>query len=767
MSEKNEKSGLDDPDYTRNVPALDMHQSTAPSTPTANVYATSTAGAHDEDVFSESGLSNATFPVATPLSHAHHRSNSFHNAPPKEDGFFARRIALWAARVATDQHPEGVTQDTCKPEEPRGSGNAQAHTVRRWNKSRVSRTVNTEQPGSAAEKLAERRQGTSKNARVSSMLWHMTSDRVLRPWALLTGDQGVWLLGQYYGPNESAGRGMRLMRANSTGSGSSSARSAITDSSAVPDMPRMDPASDLWRKRQWRLKLEQDVGSLIWCTYRNKFPPIAHDGHIGADEEATSAAVSAATEELCCVPEKESATQGEHTPTETQADNACQAPPSYTALAHLLTHPTEVLYNTTAARNWLLVQLENRGWQLPRLLAQLPVAAGLQGSNDAPTPTIVASSIQTIFDTVERDVVQTIRGPIAASIPIARWRESLVSLSDTAGVPALWGYVNSLYRNVSSITRPAGLTSDAGWGCMLRSVQSLLANALIRVQLGQDWRVPSNSDATRTVEYARYTRTLSWFFDDPSMACPFSIHRLASEGKKLGMDIGSWFGPSTAAAAAQKLVDNFPACGMGIVVTNDGLVCIDKVRRLACTGDGSGWERPVLILVAQRLGLHTVPVSYRSSLKQTFSFPQSVGIAGGRPSSSLYFIGTQRDQLLYLDPHTVRPSVPFRHPPPSLQDATLPGGDAPEQSAMLLQSWYCHAYSTPELVSYHTNQAQQMSIAGMDPSMLFGFLCTDEASLLDLKERVQYLEMPLFSIGASPPSRDTQETATGDWTEVR
>ncbi|KAJ6470138.1 hypothetical protein DFH09DRAFT_1221217 [Mycena vulgaris] len=47
-----------------------------------------------------------------------------------------------------------------------------------------------------------------------------------------------------------------------------------------------------------------------------------------------------------------------------------------------------------------------------------------------------------------------------------------------------------------------------------------------------------------------------------------------------------------------------------------------------------------------------------------YTFPQSVGIAGGRPSSSYYFVGVQGDGqgdgLFYLDPHHSRPAEPLR-----------------------------------------------------------------------------------------------------------
>jgi cysteine protease ATG4 len=52
-----------------------------------------------------------------------------------------------------------------------------------------------------------------------------------------------------------------------------------------------------------------------------------------------------------------------------------------------------------------------------------------------------------------------------------------------------------------------------------------------------------------TQEYATYVKIVSWFFDTPSPLAPFGVHRMALAGKGLGKDVGSWFGPSTAAGA--------------------------------------------------------------------------------------------------------------------------------------------------------------------------------------------------------------------------
>jgi len=120
--------------------------------------------------------------------------------------------------------------------------------------------------------------------------------------------------------------------------------------------------------------------------------------------------------------------------------------------------------------------------------------------------------------------------------------------------------------------------------------------------------------------------------------------------------------------------------------------------------------KPTLILVGIRLGPDRITPVYYEALKSSLTYPQSVGIAGGRPSSSHYFVGCQGDTFFYLDPHETRPALPFRSNPES--------------------------YTEEEVASGHTRRLRSLKIGEMDPSMLIGFLIKDEGDWDDWKRRV-------------------------------
>ncbi|KAF8588526.1 hypothetical protein K439DRAFT_1406329 [Ramaria rubella] len=362
-----------------------------------------------------------------------------------------------------------------------------------------------------------------------------------------------------------------------------------------------------------------------------------------------------------------------------------------------------------------------------------------------------------------------------------------------------------------------GWTSDTGWGCMLRTGQSLLANALIHLHLSRDWRRPLQAASSQ--DYASYVKILTWFLDNPSPLCPFGVHRMALAGKELGKDVGQWFGPSTAAGAIRRLVHEFPEAQLAVSLASDGVVFDSDVYAASNFGTDTRrrhtprfrWGgRAVLVLVGIRLGIDGVNPIYYEGVKALFMFPQSVGIAGGRPSSSYYFVGSQADSLFYLDPHHTRPAIPLRTPPED-DDGRMPYPqrrvtDSPEQQQSLplscsqqaqrsntgpTRAWsptspsrhtlapsplsheylsgtaspptdldpvldhYVNAYPPAELRTFHCERVRKMPISGLDPSMLLGFLCKDEADYQDFRVRVADLSKkhkPIFSIQEEPPT---------------
>lgn len=51
--------------------------------------------------------------------------------------------------------------------------------------------------------------------------------------------------------------------------------------------------------------------------------------------------------------------------------------------------------------------------------------------------------------------------------------------------------------------------------------------------------------------------------------------------------------------------------------------------------------KPVMLLLPTRFGLDKLTAKYATNLKQLFRIPQFLGIAGGRPGRSLYFVACQ------------------------------------------------------------------------------------------------------------------------------
>nr|XP_045620053.1 cysteine protease ATG4D-like [Procambarus clarkii]XP_045620054.1 cysteine protease ATG4D-like [Procambarus clarkii]XP_045620055.1 cysteine protease ATG4D-like [Procambarus clarkii]XP_045620056.1 cysteine protease ATG4D-like [Procambarus clarkii]XP_045620057.1 cysteine protease ATG4D-like [Procambarus clarkii] len=108
------------------------------------------------------------------------------------------------------------------------------------------------------------------------------------------------------------------------------------------------------------------------------------------------------------------------------------------------------------------------------------------------------------------------------------------------------------YRRQFPTLQDSTLTTDCGWGCMLRTGQMMLAHALIRHFLTKDWRYNKNITGPDDLVHRSILR---WFGDSPSPHCPLSLHNLVHFGQKLGKKAGDWYGPASVAYIFKEAVE--------------------------------------------------------------------------------------------------------------------------------------------------------------------------------------------------------------------
>ncbi|CAN6567403.1 unnamed protein product [Malus baccata var. baccata] len=276
-------------------------------------------------------------------------------------------------------------------------------------------------------------------------------------------------------------------------------------------------------------------------------------------------------------------------------------------------------------------------------------------------------------------------------------------------------------------------TSDVNWGCMLRSSQMLVAQALLFHRLGRSWTRPLHKPLDEA-----YIGILYHFGD--SETSTFSIHNLLQAGRAYDLAAGSWVGPYAMCRTWETLVrcrreatdlDDQPLPMAVYIVSGDEdgerggapVVCIEDASRhcLEFSRGQVDWT-PILLLVPLVLGLEKVNPRYIPSLRATFTFPQSLGIMGGKPGASTYIIGVQDEKALYLDPHEVQPVINIRRD--DLEADTL---------------------------SYHCNVIRHIPLDLIDPSLAIGFYCRDRDDFNDFCFRASKLAdesngAPLFTV---------------------
>uniref|UniRef100_A0A8D3BG80 Cysteine protease n=1 Tax=Scophthalmus maximus TaxID=52904 RepID=A0A8D3BG80_SCOMX len=309
------------------------------------------------------------------------------------------------------------------------------------------------------------------------------------------------------------------------------------------------------------------------------------------------------------------------------------------------------------------------------------------------------------------------------------------------------------------------LTSDCGWGCMLRAGQMMLAQALVLHFLGRDWtwsealalqpldaetwtttaakRLVASLEASLqgphrptdpglpTVPQAQapgsaeeadahlkdmYHRTLvSWFGDSPS--AHLGLHRLVRSGLTFGRQAGDWYGPAVVAHILKKAVEEAMDPGLAGITAYVSQDCtvysadVVESHRAPTAGQTS----------AERPGAPPPPRNNQPAAASTLPDGRAVIILipvrlGGEKTNPEYFdfaksilsleycigiIGGKPKQACYI--------VGFQ-----------------DDSLIYMDPHYCQSFvdvSTSDfpLQSYHCPSPKKMPFSKMDPSCTIGF----------------------------------------------
>lgn len=130
------------------------------------------------------------------------------------------------------------------------------------------------------------------------------------------------------------------------------------------------------------------------------------------------------------------------------------------------------------------------------------------------------------------------------------------------------------------------------------------------------------------------------------------------------------------------------------------------------------WENAMFVLIPIMLGTTVIHPQYYSFLQSVLNLKQCVGIIGGKGSSSLFFVGYKREQLILLDPHNVQ--------------------SAAQSRAELIEG----------LSSYHCTSPRLLPFSKTEPSLTLAFYFR---SLIEFELFESLVSSPVLSIRARTP----------------
>jgi hypothetical protein len=336
---------------------------------------------------------------------------------------------------------------------------------------------------------------------------------------------------------------------------------------------------------------------------------------------------------------------------------------------------------------------------------------------------------------------------------------------------------------------PNGIVSDTGWGCMLRSAQMQLAQALQRHKLGDGWRL-GDSDEDRYIAVAKtedYITVMKLMADYPLQECVFSLQNMVRTGEPHGKRPGEWYGPGSAASVVKELLNARAVSeqlNLCVYVPVDGVVYLDIVDEL-CGSSGEGgtngsWSKSLVLLIPTRLGLDKMHADYVQYVLRSFQYPQSIGIIGGRKSHSLYYVAAEGGSVHVLDPHTTHevdhvsvlvgegggsssaaedglsvPQQKLGRGRPGTGAGTGAGSGAGAGAVRAQGPWKEFQPgkfpTAAQLRQRQCSKPMSVRVDLLDPSLAFGFYCRSREDLVDFQQRTAALAEELGGVGQRVP----------------
>lgn len=277
------------------------------------------------------------------------------------------------------------------------------------------------------------------------------------------------------------------------------------------------------------------------------------------------------------------------------------------------------------------------------------------------------------------------------------------------------------------------LTSDAGFGCMVRACQGIVAEALKRCLL------PSSFELDDRFNFKEYRDILKMFADDGKAL--FGIHSILRRGIQFGVPIGQCFGPSIISSIIDEIItENIKDLPFKSIFLKDGSSHFHREELYQSLEVGKG----LLILLPLQLGVQFLNPEYDSLIRGILKHPNSLGLAGGhggkyksrsnknmktltgsRTGKAYHVLGIEEGNdaqrasknefnILYLDPHEIR------EVPDNLDEAIINR-------------------------EYHTKGMGVMPINQLNPSILFAFLINHKDEITVLSNYLVNLSKDIFT----------------------